>query len=110
MPFASKDVEIYFVDEGAGPQAVLFCHGAGGNSTSWWQQIPEFALRYRCLAHDHRSFGRSRCPLDRFDVNAFADDACAVLDAAGVDRAPHVPDLTVEQGDGLRDPLSLIHI
>jgi 3-oxoadipate enol-lactonase len=100
MPFASGDVAIYYVDEGKvdegkvdegrRAETVFFCHGAGGNSTSWWRQIPEFARRYRCLAHDHRSFGRSRCPMDRFDVTRFAEDACAVLDAAGVDRAHFV--------------------
>jgi 3-oxoadipate enol-lactonase len=90
MPFARRDVDVYYVDQGHGEETLFFCHGAGGNSTSWWQQIPEFGSRYRCLAHDHRSFGRSRCPMDRFTVTAFADDARAVLDAAGVERAHFV--------------------
>lgn len=90
MPFATGDVDIYYVDTGEGAETVFFCHGAGGNASSWWQQIPEFAPRYRCLAHDHRSFGRSRCPMERFEVLAFADDACRVLDAAGVARAHFV--------------------
>lgn len=89
MAFApvSESVDIYFIDVGAGSEALFFCHGAGGNSASWWQQMPVFASDYRCLAHDHRGFGRSRCALQQFNVTAFADDACAVLDAAGVDRA-----------------------
>jgi 3-oxoadipate enol-lactonase len=90
MPYAKGDVDLYYVDQGRGEEVVFFCHGAGGNSTSWWQQIPEFAGRYRCLAHDHRSFGRSRCPMERFTVTAFADDARAVMDAAGVERAHFV--------------------
>lgn len=87
---AGRDVDLYFVDQGSGDQAALFCHGAGGNGTSWWQQIPVFADRYRCLALDHRGFGRSPCPADRFSIPAFGGDAIAVLDAAGIDRAHFV--------------------
>jgi pimeloyl-ACP methyl ester carboxylesterase len=87
LPFASRDIDIYYVDRGEGPETLLFCHGAGGNSTSWWQQFGAFANRYRCLAHDHRGFGRSRCPIEAFSIAAFTDDAVAVLDAAGVERA-----------------------
>lgn len=87
MPFAQRDIGIYYVDRGEGPETLLFCHGAGGNSTSWWQQIGAFAGRYRCLALDHRGFGRSRCSPEAFSIGAFADDALAVLDAAGVERA-----------------------
>lgn len=90
MPYVCRDIEIYYADQGAGPEALFFCHGAGGNSTSWWQQIGAFAGRYRCLAHDHRGFGRSRCEPDRFSVAAFADDVLAVMDHAGVERAHFV--------------------
>lgn len=90
MPFARRDIDIYFTDyftgEGAGDGTVLFCHGAGGNAASWWQQIPAFARRFRCLAFDHRGFARSPCAVEAFSVTAFAADALAVLDAAGVER------------------------
>ena len=93
MAFATKPdsaVDIYYTDTGSGREVIFFCHGAGGNSTSWWQQIPVFADTYRCLAHDHRGFGRSPCTPDQFHVDAFADDAIAVLDAAGVSGAHFV--------------------
>lgn len=90
MPYAHRDVPLYYVDQGSGAETVLFCHGAGGNSTSWWQQVPEFARRYRCLAFDHRGFGRSVCSPEAFSVAEFGADALAVLDAAGVDRAHFV--------------------
>jgi pimeloyl-ACP methyl ester carboxylesterase len=101
MPWVERDVSLYYVDEGSvdegsvaeqsgGQESLFFCHGAGGNSTSWWHQIGNFATRYRCLAHDHRGFGRSACPPDAFSIAAFADDALAVMDAAGVGRAHFV--------------------
>ncbi len=90
MAYAQSDVSIYYTDNGDADEVIFFCHGAGGNSTSWWQQIPVFAAQYRCLAHDHRGFGRSPCSHEQFQVASFARDAVAVLDAAGVGRAHFV--------------------
>lgn len=91
MAFVNRDVDIYYIQAGdPGAEAVFFCHGAGGNSTSWWQQVPEFAAEYRCLAHDHRGFGRSRCTGEQFVVGEFAADVLAIMDAESVDRAHFV--------------------
>ncbi len=106
MPHARRDIDIYYAVRGDGDPTVLFCHGAGGNSTSWWQQMGAFADRYRCLALDHRGFGRSRCTPEQFSVEAFAADALAVLDAAGVERA-HVVCQSMGGWTGIR--LALEH-
>jgi 3-oxoadipate enol-lactonase len=90
MPYASGSVKIWYTVEGNGPEAIFFCHGAGGNAASWWQQVPAFARHYRCIAHDHRGFGRTRCPTASLLIREFADDARAVMDAAGIDRAHFV--------------------
>ncbi len=93
MPFASSDIDIYYVETGrqeSDRETIFFCHGAGGNATSWWQQMTVFAEHYHCIAHDHRGFGRSRCTAEAFQVTQFAADALAVLDAAGVASAHFV--------------------
>lgn len=60
MPFAPVNgIELYYESHGDGP-AVVFAHGAGGNHLSWWQQVPVFSQRYRCITYDHRAFGLSR--------------------------------------------------
>ncbi len=51
-------IDLYYEAHGNGP-AVVFAHGAGGNHLSWWQQVPAFRDRYRCITFDHRAFGRS---------------------------------------------------
>lgn len=55
----------------------------------WRHQVPELARAHRVIAYDGLGNGASDRPLDprRYDDNAFADDAVAVLDARGVDRA-----------------------
>lgn len=76
---------IYYEVHGEGP-AVLFCHGAGSNAATWWQQIPEFSRSFTCIAYDHRGFARSQDGGGPFDPQVLVDDALAVLDAARVGR------------------------
>jgi pimeloyl-ACP methyl ester carboxylesterase len=89
VPFAPVNgIDLYYESHGDGA-AVVFAHGAGGNHLSWWQQIPAFAERYRCITFDHRAFGRSRdgageARRGRF---AFHDDLRALLDHLGIERA-----------------------
>jgi 3-oxoadipate enol-lactonase len=88
MPHAaSHGVPIYWESHGDGPLTLLFAHGMGGNAAIWYQQVARFAPGHRVIVFDHRGFARSPCAPEAFDPRRFPDDACAVLDAAGVDRA-----------------------
>ncbi|MDJ0852257.1 MAG: alpha/beta hydrolase [Myxococcota bacterium] len=82
----SHDTEIYYESQGDGP-AILFAHGGGGNAASWFAQVAHFRTTHRCIAFDHRGFGRSRWRAERFEPDLYADDARAVLDVLGVERA-----------------------
>jgi pimeloyl-ACP methyl ester carboxylesterase len=83
----SHGTQIHYDSHGAGP-AVVFAHGMGGNSLSWWQQVPFFAAQgWRTIAFDHRGFHRSRCAPDAFHPGRFRDDLAAILDAEGIERA-----------------------
>src|SRR5271156_2946347 len=87
MPFAPVNgVELYYESYGDGPPLV-FAHGAGGNHLSWWQQLPVFASRFRCVTFDHRGFGFSRDVPDSPGPRAFGDDLRGLLDHLGIDRA-----------------------
>ncbi len=88
MPYArSGDIDIYYEVHGDTGDALVFAHGAGGNATSWWQQVPAFAPRHRVAVFDHRGFARSICPPERQGAGHFEDDLMAVMDAAQMDRA-----------------------
>jgi len=93
MPFApsSSGRSIYYERSGTGTgPVVLFCHGAGSNIASWWQQLPSFGAQHPCLAIELRCFGRSAAPIEEFQLSNFVDDVIAVLDHAGVDRVAFV--------------------
>ena len=84
---ASDGFRLYYEDTGGDGSALLFLHGAGGNHLSWWQQIPAFADRYRCISADQRGFGRSPDVPGGPGPDALAADALALLDHLGIERA-----------------------
>lgn len=86
MPTLERpNCDIFYEETGSGP-AIIFAHGAGGNHLSWWQQVPLFAKSYRCVAFDHRGWGRS-VPTGGPGPAAFVDDLIALMDELRIDRA-----------------------
>jgi pimeloyl-ACP methyl ester carboxylesterase len=86
----SGGVAIHWERYGDGEPAILFLPTwTVVHSRCWKAQIPYFARRHRVLVFDPRGNGRSGRPLDSaaYAESAFANDAVAVLDATGTDRA-----------------------
>ncbi len=52
---------------------------------SWWQQVPEFSKRFRCITFDQRGFAESHNPPEAPGAEAFADDLAGLLEHLGVD-------------------------
>jgi len=77
---------VYYEVHGSGP-AIVFAHGAEGNTLSWFQQVPWFARTFCVITFDHRGWGRSECHPDALHVSHFAEDLRAILDAEGISRA-----------------------
>ncbi|MDO8279656.1 MAG: alpha/beta hydrolase [Burkholderiaceae bacterium] len=77
---------LYHEVHGRGDEVIVFAHGRGGNHLSWWQQLPAFTDRYRCLTFDHRSFGASTNPAPAAGQEAYAPDLLALLDHLRMDK------------------------
>lgn len=76
-------VHIYYKDWGPkdGP-IVTFSHGWPLSSDSWEAQMIFLASEgYRVVAHDRRGHGRSSQPWDGNDMDHYADDLAAVIEA-----------------------------
>jgi pimeloyl-ACP methyl ester carboxylesterase/predicted glycosyltransferase len=73
----------------SGPAVLLLPTWWIVHSRVWKGQIPFLARHYRVVTFDGRGNGYSDRPLDAgaYDAVEFADDAAAVLDAAGIDAA-----------------------
>ena len=86
MPSAKiNGIGLYYEVHGEGPALVL-AHGGGGNHLSWWQNVPEFSRRYRCVTFDHRGFGFSRDVAEGPGPDAFVEDLRQLLDHLGIER------------------------
>jgi non-heme chloroperoxidase len=73
--------EIFYKDWGAG-QPVVFSHGWPLTADAWDDQSFLVASSgYRAIAHDRRGGGRSGQPWDGNDLDTYADDLAALLDA-----------------------------
>ena len=79
-------VDLYYERAGDGPP-VLLVMGLGMNATGWWRTIPVLARGFTVLSFDNRGVGRSGRPPGPYSMAQMADDAVAVLDAAGVEAA-----------------------
>lgn len=85
MPFLERhNGVLYFEVHGSG-EPLLFLHGAGGNTLTWWQQVPFFSDRYQCIIVDHRGWGRSKGNLSSPWTETFVEDLEVILEEIGVD-------------------------
>src|SRR5512146_523118 len=72
---------IYYKDWGEGP-AVTFSHGWPLSSDAWDGQLLFLAQNgFRVVAHDRRGHGRSSQAWSGNDMNGYADDLAAVIEA-----------------------------
>jgi non-heme chloroperoxidase len=78
----TKDgAEIYYKDWGTGP-VVTFSHGWPLSSDAWDGQMLFLAQNgFRCVAHDRRGHGRSSQVSFGNDMDTYADDLAAVIEA-----------------------------
>jgi non-heme chloroperoxidase len=73
--------EIFYKDWGEGP-AVTFSHGWPLSADMWDGQMLFLADHgFRCVAHDRRGHGRSSQPSTGNDMDTYADDLAALIEA-----------------------------
>jgi non-heme chloroperoxidase len=89
MPFVkTRDgTDIYYKDWGKGP-AVTFSHGWPLTADAWEDQMVFLARHgFRVIAHDRRGHGRSGQSWDGNEMDTYADDLAALLDALDLQAA-----------------------
>ncbi|WP_260600100.1 alpha/beta fold hydrolase [Sphingomonas endolithica] len=87
----TKDgAEIFYKDWGQGP-VVMFSHGWPLNADAWEDQLFTLASHgYRAIAHDRRGHGRSSQTWEGNDMDTYADDMAAVVQALDLRDVTHV--------------------
>ena len=90
VPFVSAldSTRIHYEVTGrVGRTPVLMIQGLGASKNAWNLQRIAMATRFRIISFDNRGAGRSDKPTEPFTLEQMADDAIAVLDAAGIETA-----------------------
>ena len=100
-------VSVYHEERGAG-EPVLLIMGTGGDHSLWDATADVLAERYRVITFDNRGTGSSDQPSDpeSYTMRVLADDAAALLDALGIERA-HVAGLSL--GSTVAQELAINH-
>lgn len=80
----------YWVSKRQGGQSLLLLPGAGADHRIFDEQVPVLASRFNLIVMDMRGTGLSRPIGDGLSASILVDDALAVLDTEGVDRATFI--------------------
>jgi 3-oxoadipate enol-lactonase len=87
MPTVERNgAEIYYEEQGQG-EPLLLIMGLAGHLMQWIFQVPVLAQRFRVITFDNRGAGRTKTPPGEFTIRQMADDAAALLDHLGIERA-----------------------
>jgi pimeloyl-ACP methyl ester carboxylesterase len=106
MPIADRgDAQIWWDAQGEG-EPLLLIMGLGYSSDMWHRLLPALSERYRTIRFDNRGTARTGVPAGPYPVEMMAEDAVAVLDAAGADSA-HV--MGVSMGGFIAQEVALRH-
>jgi pimeloyl-ACP methyl ester carboxylesterase len=81
-----RGFKMYCEEYGAG-MPLLMIHGNGGSIRAFAHNIPWFAAKYRVIAADSRSQGKSKDPGPVLTFEMMADDEAALLDALHIKAA-----------------------
>jgi len=92
MPtITAKDGALIFYKDWGSGQPVVFSHGWPLSGDAFEDQMFFLAARgYRCIAHDRRGHGRSSQPWNGNEMDTYADDLAALVEALDLHNAIHV--------------------
>ncbi len=88
MPFLYlKDTELYYEVYGRGQPMVFLSETACDGEVWKLYQVEEFSRDHQVILHDYRGTGRSGKPSIDYSTKIFCDDAAALMDHLGVEKA-----------------------
>ncbi|EKN68793.1 hypothetical protein BABA_12101 [Neobacillus bataviensis LMG 21833] len=87
MPITKANgIDLYYEIHGEG-EPLLLIMGLSLDSKSWFRTVPALSEKYKVIIFDNRGVGQSGKPNSPYSIELMAEDARAVLDAAGVEAA-----------------------
>jgi 3-oxoadipate enol-lactonase len=87
VPYTDSSGTRIFWDESGSGEPLLLIMGLGYSSEMWHRTLPVLSKHYRTIFFDNRGVGKSDVPPGPYSISQMANDAAAVLDAAGIESA-----------------------
>ncbi|MFW5958333.1 MAG: 3-oxoadipate enol-lactonase [Desulfosalsimonas sp.] len=88
MQLNVNDISVNYEFSGRENAPVVMCsHCLAGNINIWDSQVDMLKERYRVLRYDVRGHGGSSAPEGAYTMEMLADDALAIMDELGIDKA-----------------------
>ncbi len=78
---------IAYVDEGKGPETIIFIHGLGSYLPAWDKNIAELRKHYRCIALDLPGYGKSGKEGIAPGMESYANTVFGLMDALKLKQA-----------------------
>ena len=103
---SANGIDIFHKQHGESGDWLLLIAGLGGHSGSFAPQLVALSERFRVLRFDNRGAGRTSAPDEPYSMRQMADDAAALMDALGIEKA-HV--LGVSMGGMIAQELAINH-
>jgi 3-oxoadipate enol-lactonase len=75
--------ELYYEEQGTGPETIVFAHGLLWSCRMFDAQVALFKDRYRCIAFDFRGQGQSEVTSSGYDMETLYEDAAALIEQLG---------------------------
>jgi pimeloyl-ACP methyl ester carboxylesterase len=82
----NDSIRLAYVDEGTGPETLVFIHGLGSNLQAWNKTITGLRDDYRCIALDLPGYGKSSQGDYAFGMTFFADQVAALIENLDLKR------------------------
>jgi pimeloyl-ACP methyl ester carboxylesterase len=98
-------IDLSYEEQGSGPPLLLI-PGLAATASYWASLAPALAPHFHLIALDNRGAGRSSAPPGPYTTRVLADDAAALLDHLGIERA-HI--LGFSLGSLIAQELTLAH-
>lgn len=84
MPHLSVNgANIYYEENGKGPDAIVFAHGLLWSGRMYDNQVAVLKERFRCITFDFRGQGQSQVTEAGYDMDTLSEDAAALITALG---------------------------
>lgn len=87
LSIQANGIVINYDDSGIGEIPIVFIHGFPFDKSMWEPQLNYFKLNFRVISYDIRGYGKTTSDERDPDMNLFADDLIAFLDALHIDKA-----------------------